>query len=114
MEADGPEEIAEIIHTPCIFRKEEKARIVVPVMTVGNCPAPEPYHKFSHQINCLDRFLKIFHITYRFNLKFLLAVRRSVKYALRTGEGLPQTDALVCIYQIYSLVLRFAITVTYY
>jgi hypothetical protein len=48
MEADGPEEIAEIIRTPCIFRKEEKARIVAPVMTVGNHPAMKPSHKFSH------------------------------------------------------------------
>jgi hypothetical protein len=48
MEADGPEEIAEIIRTHYTFRKEEKARIVVPVMTVVNYPAPEPYHNFSH------------------------------------------------------------------
>ncbi|MEE4599829.1 MAG: hypothetical protein V2J65_00980 [Desulfobacteraceae bacterium] len=48
MEADGPEEIAEIILTPCIFRKGEKARIVEPVMTVGNHPATGPYHKYSH------------------------------------------------------------------
>ena len=47
MGADGPEGIAEIIPTPCIFQKEEKARIVAPVMTVGNQPAVEPYHKFS-------------------------------------------------------------------
>ncbi|MGD8297983.1 MAG: hypothetical protein PVH37_08245 [Desulfobacterales bacterium] len=48
MEADEPEEIAEIIRTPCIFRKEEKARIAAPMMTVGIYPAPEPYHNFSH------------------------------------------------------------------
>lgn len=58
MEADGPEEIAEIIRTPCIFRKEEKARIVASVMTVGNHPALEPYHIFSHYINYLDTLLK--------------------------------------------------------
>jgi hypothetical protein len=58
MEADGPEEIAETIRTPCIFRKEEKARIVVPVMTVVNYPAPEPYHNFSQSINYPDMHLK--------------------------------------------------------
>ena len=47
MVADGLEGIAEIILTPCIFQKEEKARIVAPVMTVENHPALEPYHKFS-------------------------------------------------------------------
>ena len=51
MEADGPEEIAEIIHTPCIFRKEEKARIVAAVMTGGNLPAWGPYHKCNLQFN---------------------------------------------------------------
>jgi hypothetical protein len=47
-------------------------------------------------------------------LKFLLAVRRRVKYALIASETPSQTGALVCIYPIYCLVLRFAITVTYY
>ena len=58
MEADGPEGIAEIILTPCIFRKEEKARIVAAVMTVGNHPALEPYHKSSLYIYYLDTHLK--------------------------------------------------------
>ena len=47
MGADGPEGTAEIILTPCIFRKEEKAWIVATVMTVGNPPALDPYYKFS-------------------------------------------------------------------
>jgi hypothetical protein len=36
-------------------------------------------------------------------MKFLLAVRRRVKYALRTSNDPPQTDALVCIFQTYCL-----------
>ena len=59
MGADGPEGIAEIILTPCIFLKEEKARIVAPVMTVANHPALETYHKFSRYLNYLDTLLKV-------------------------------------------------------
>jgi len=58
MEADGPEGIAEIILTPCIFRKEEKARIAAAVMTVGYHPAVEPYHIYSPYIYYLDTLLK--------------------------------------------------------
>ena len=47
MAADGLEGIAEIILTPCIFRKEEKVKIAAAVMTVGNHPALESYYKFS-------------------------------------------------------------------
>jgi hypothetical protein len=47
MAEDGPGGIAEIFRTPCIFRKEEKAMIAAAVMTAGNHPALEPYHKFS-------------------------------------------------------------------
>ncbi len=70
MEADGPQGIAEIILTPCIFRKEEKARIVAPVMTVGNHPALEPYHKFSLYNNYLDTLLKVnsHHLSVKFEI----------------------------------------------
>jgi hypothetical protein len=45
MGADGPEGIVGVTLTPCISRKEDKAKIVAVVMTVGNSPEPEPYHK---------------------------------------------------------------------
>ena len=57
MGADVPEEIAEIILTPCISRREEKAGIVAAAMTVGNSPELEPYHKNNLYINDLNTFL---------------------------------------------------------
>ena len=45
MGADGPEGIAAVTLTPCISRKEETAKIVAAVMTVGNSPDLAPYQK---------------------------------------------------------------------
>ncbi len=50
MAAEGPEGIAEISLTPCISRKEGKARIVAEAMTVENTHVLEPYHKSSLKI----------------------------------------------------------------
>jgi hypothetical protein len=47
MREDGPKGIAGISLTPCISRREEKAKIVAAVMTVGNSPEIEPYHNNS-------------------------------------------------------------------
>jgi len=56
MGEDGPEWIAGISLTPCISRREEIAKIVAAVMTVGNSPELEPYQ--NNSISYLNTLLK--------------------------------------------------------
>lgn len=63
MGADGPEGIVAVTLTPCISRKEETAKIVAAVMTVGNSPDLAPYHKKKTDSKPLIPFLKKKHLT---------------------------------------------------
>jgi hypothetical protein len=63
MGADGPEGIAGVTLTPCISRKEETAKIVAAVMTVGNSPDLAPYHKNRLILSPQYPILKKKHLT---------------------------------------------------
>ena len=107
MGADGPEGIAEITLTPCISRKEEKERNVVKGMTGGNSPVLEPDHKKAFRLTTSipshrNTFLKENSNHISVKLKFFLAVRHRVKYALRTSEAPPRTHGFACIKFLFS------------
>ncbi len=91
---DGPWEIAEIIHTPCTSRREEKPKNAAVVMTAENTTGLKLSPNNSLRISYLNTLiLSKNHLALQSKLFFLLAVGHRVKYALRNSEALPQYPA---------------------
>jgi hypothetical protein len=96
----GPWEIAEIIHTPCTSRREEKPKNAAVVMTAENTTGLKLSPNNSLRIGYLNTLiLSKNHLVLPSKFSFLLAVGHRVKYALRNSEAPPQTNEFRCIYQ---------------